>query len=254
MGGVDRLPTSKGVHGIQGKINTNTVFNSGFSFAQFWDGRAATLEEQIEKTIDNPTVLDTTWDEVIGKLKKDNDYTRFFKEAYNDDIKPEHIKDAIATFERSLITPNSKFDQWLRGDAKALTEDELKGYEKFKSLGCIGCHSGVNLGGNSYQKMGIAKNYFEDRGNIIEKDYGRYNVTKKERDKFKFKVPTLRNIELTYPYFHDASAKNLEEAVKVMGKYQLGVDINDEDVANIVKFLKTLNGEYKGKILQEEKI
>jgi cytochrome c peroxidase len=254
MFGVDHLPTSKGVYGTEGKINTNTVFNSGFSFVQFWDGRAATLEEQIEKTIDNPTVFDSNWTEVIGKLKQDNDYPRQFKEAYKDDIKPEHIKDAIATFERSLITPNSRFDKWLRGDAKALTADEIKGFETFKSMGCIFCHSGVNLGGNSFQKMGVVKDYFADRGNIIDKDYGRYNVTKDENDKFTFKVPTLRNIAQTYPYFHDGSAKTLEEAVKVMGKYQMGIEIKDEDVTNIVKFLKTLNGEYKGLILQEEKI
>jgi cytochrome c peroxidase len=176
-GGVDGLPRSTGVDGRVAKVNTLTVFNSGFNFRLFWDGRAATLEDQIEFPMQHPSEMDTTWAEVIAKLGSDASYRRDFLAIYPEGITPLSVKNAIATFERSLITPNSKFDRYLRGDKQALDSDELAGYELFKSLGCISCHQGMNVGGNLYEKLGLVGNYFADRGNVQKADFGRYNVT-----------------------------------------------------------------------------
>ena len=244
-GGVDGLPRSIGIDGKEGDINAPTVFNSGFNFRQFWDGRLATLEEQMILPIENPKELDSSMAEIIVKLKKDESYRRDFADIYQQDIQPEHVQNAIATFERSLITPNSKFDQFLRGDNDALDKDELAGYQLFKKLGCISCHQGMNVGGNMYEHLGIAGDYFKARGNIQEVDFGRYNITKNEKDRFLFRVPSLRNVALTAPYFHDASAPTLKQAVATMAKFQLGITLPADDIAKVVKFLNTLTGIYK---------
>ena len=252
-GGADGLPYPIQRHtaGKRVKINTLTVFNSGLNFRLFWDGRAATLEDQIDFPIQHPAELATTWPEVIAKLDKDATYRRDFTTIYpQDGIQQATIKDAIATFERSLITPNAKFDRFLRGDKHALDQRELAGYQLFKNLGCINCHQGMNVGGNLYQKLGMVGDYFADRGHVSEVDFGRYNVTKIEADRYRFRVASLRNVALTAPYFHDASADTLEKAVATMGKYQLGVALSGDEIALIVKFLKTLTGEYQGKPLQ----
>ena len=172
-----------------------------------------------------------------------------FNASYANGIKSETIKEAIATFERSLITPNSRFDRFLRGDRGSLTDEEKDGYGLFKSYGCASCHQGMNAGGNIFQKFGVMGNYFADRGKETKADLGRFNATGDQADRHVFKVPSLRNIALTAPYFHDGSASSLEEAVEVMSKYQLGRRLPPEDVARIVAFLKTLSGEYKGKSL-----
>jgi cytochrome c peroxidase len=245
-GGADGLPRPVGIGGQAGKINTLTVFNSAFNFRLFWDGRAATLEEQMDFPLQNSHEMDTNWPEVIAKLEKDAAYRRDFQAIYQEGVNLESVKNAIATFERSLTTPNSKFDKYLRGDKSAINSDELAGYELFKSLGCISCHQGRNVGGNMYEKLGLVENYFENRGNMQKVDFGRYNVTGNEEDRYEFRVPSLRNVALTAPYFHDASAATLESAVATMAKYQLGVDLSGEDVAKIVKFLNTLTGVYQG--------
>ena len=241
QGGVDNLSVSVGIGGAKGSINAPTVLNSGLNFRQFWDGRADTLEAQAEGPVHNPLEMGSSWSEVVVKLQQDADYPQAFAALYPDGISGEAIKDAIATFERSLVTP-SRFDDYLLGDANAISADEKKGYELFKNYGCVACHQGRNAGGNMYQYFGVMGNYFEDRGNITTADYGRYNVTGKEHDKFMFKVPSLRNIALTAPYFHDGSATTLEDAVGIMVKYQLGRLVPDEDKALIVKFLHTLTG------------
>jgi cytochrome c peroxidase len=187
-----------------------------------------------------------TWEEVIVKLDKDPDYHHEFGVIYTDGIRNISIKDAIATFERSLTTPNGKFDRYLRGDKNALDGDELAGYELFKSLGCISCHQGRNVGGNMYEKLGVVDDYLAHRGNVQKIDYGRYNVTGLEEQRYEFRVPSLRNVAMTAPYFHDASAGTLEQAVAIMGKYQLGVDLTVGEVSRIVKFLNTLTGIYQG--------
>ena len=240
-GGVDNRRVSTGINNGQGNINSPTVYNSGNSFRQFWDGRAKTLEDQIEGPIHAALEMGSTWEDIIKKLSADERYTQDFLALFGGEITSKHIKKAIADFERSLITP-SRFDDYLAGNDDAITETEKKGYKMFKNYGCISCHQGVNIGGNMFQRLGITDDYFEDRGGIVEADYGRYNVTKNELDKYMFKVPSLRNVELTAPYFHDGSKKTLSEAVNTMIYYQLGRDIPQEDVDLLIKFLKTLTG------------
>lgn len=248
-GGVDGLPKSIGIDKQEGEINAPTVFNSGFNFRQFWDGRAETLEDQIAGPIANSKEMNNNWDDVIQKLKKKNEYLQQFTMIYPDGVTTNNIKNAIAEFEKSLFTPNSKFDQYLRGDENALNEDEKKGYLLFKENGCIACHQGMNVGGNMYQTFGVYGNYFEERGALTEADNGLFNITGQEQDKYKFKVPSLRNVALTSPYFHDGSVDTLEKAINIMAKYQLGRTLEEVEIRSIVSFLKTLTGEYKGKSL-----
>lgn len=246
-GGDDDRARSVGVKGGVGGVNSPTTFNSGLNFKQFWDGRADTLEDQAGGPVENPVEMGARWDDVLVKLNKDQGLVAQFKALYPDGVQVANVKDAIATFERTLVTPNSPFDKYLLGDQGAITEEAKAGYALFKSVGCTACHSGVNVGGQMFQKFGLVGDYFKDRGAITESDYGRFNVTKKEEDRFFFRVAPLRNVAETAPYFHDASAKTLEEAVSVMGKYQLGRQLSSDEVSKIVAFLKTLTGEYKGK-------
>jgi cytochrome c peroxidase len=248
-GGTDRLALSRGINNTLGIINTPTVFNSGLNFRMHWNGVVKTLEEQIDKPIHSERVMASNWPDIINKLKQSPEYTSMFNQIYNDDINSDNIKDAIATFERSLYTPNSRFDKFLRGDKNALTPEEKEGYSRFRAYGCVSCHQGINIGGNLFQTFGLFGNYFEDRGNVTEADWGRFKVTKNESDRYMFRVPSLRNVALTKPYFHDGTAETLEEAVTIMGKYQLGRQLSEQDVELIVKFLKTLTGEYQGKPL-----
>jgi cytochrome c peroxidase len=243
-GGTDKQPCSIGVGGALGPIKAPTVYNSYFNLAQFWDGRAGTLEEQAAGPVNNVIEMNSSWPEVIAKLNRDPGMVEMFNEVFEDGISGENITIAIAAFERTLVTVNSRFDRWLRGETK-LSEDELRGYRLFKSYGCISCHQGKNVGGNMYAYMGAMGNYFNDRGGEIRKaDYGRYNVTGKEEDKHYFKVPSLRLAAVNTPYFHDGSEQKLEDAVRIMGRYQLGREIPDEHIADIVTFLHTLVGEH----------
>ncbi len=243
LGGADGRARPLEQDNQPGNLNTPTVFNASLNFKQFWDGRAATLEDQIEGPIHNPREMATNWPEVVAKLQKDPRYLEAFRQAYPQGIQVNTVKDAIATFERSLTTPNAPFDRYLNGETTAISASEQAGYGKFKDYGCIACHQGVNLGGNMYQSMGVMADYFQDRGNVTHADYGRFNQTGDYRDRYTFKVPSLRNIELTAPYFHDGTVKTLPEAVNMMAKYQLGRPIPQKDVDLIVQFLKTLTGE-----------
>jgi cytochrome c peroxidase len=248
-GGTDRKAQSIGIHGAVGVINAPTVFNSGLNFSQFWDGRADTLEKQIDEPLLLKTEMGSTWPEVVGKLKSSPEYVQAFRQIYGDGIRSDHVRDVIAEFERSLTTPNSRFDQYLRHDATALTRREQQGYQLFKSLGCASCHQGMNVGGNMYQKVGVMASYFTDRGHVTRADLGRFNVTGDTRDMYMFKVPSLRNVALTPPYFHDGSAGTLQDAVRMMAKYQLGRHLTDQEVELIVEFLRTLTGELNGQPL-----
>jgi cytochrome c peroxidase len=248
-GGVDHTPVSTGIGGAKGPINAPTVFNAGFNFRQFWDGRASSLEEQATGPVHNPKEMGSNWQEVIGKLSADKELVASFKAVFPDGVQAKNIQSALAEFQRSLVTPNAKFDRYLRGEKNALNDDEQKGYQLFKNYGCIACHQGVNVGGNMYQVFGVMGDYFKQRGNMTEADLGRYNVTKNDADKHMFKVPSLRNVAVTAPYFHDGSAKTLPDAVEVMFRYQLGRSAPQSDKDLIVKFLQTLTGEFKGKPL-----
>jgi cytochrome c peroxidase len=250
-GGIDGRRTAVGVNGIAGPVNVPTVFNSSLNFRQHWDGRAASLEEQVALPIHNPIEMASNWAEVLGKLTKDAPLVQQFSKIYPAGaLNEKNIADAIATYERSLTTPNSRFDKYLRGNTAALTADELHGYQLFKAYGCVACHQGENIGGNMFQTFGVMADYFAWRGNPTQADLGRYNVTRKEADKRVFKVPSLRNVAVTAPYFHDGSAKTLEDAVNVMFKFQLGREATVQDKELIVKFLNTLTGEFQGRPLQ----
>ncbi|NET31992.1 MAG: cytochrome-c peroxidase [Cyanothece sp. SIO1E1] len=248
-GGTDRRVHSIGINGTVGFVNAPTVFNSGFNFKQFWDGRAETLEAQIDGPTHTNHEMGSSWPEIIAKLRQSSQYASSFSQIYPEGITSDTIKDAIATFERSLYTPNSRFDQFLRGDSDALSAAEKAGYQRFKVYGCISCHQGMQLGGNMFQTFGVMGNYLSDRGHITPADLGRFRVTQAEPDRYVFKVPGLRNVTLTAPYFHDGSAATLDAAVKVMAKYQLGRQIPQTDVDLIIKFFQTLTGEYQGRPL-----
>ncbi len=248
-GGDDGNARSIGIHGAVGVINAPTVLNSALNFRQFWDGRSATLEDQVEVPILSGIEMGSSWPEAIAKLRSSPEYLGDFGRIYGDGIQSDHVKDSIAEFERSLTTPNSRFDRYLRHDTKALSTQEQEGCKLFKSLGCASCHQGVGMGGNMYQKMGVVVPYFTDATHISRADRGRFNVTGDPRDMFMFKVPSLRNVALTAPYFHDGSAATLADAVRSMGKYRLGRPLSERDVELIVAFLKTLTGELDGKPL-----
>ncbi|MCL1037590.1 cytochrome-c peroxidase [Shewanella submarina] len=239
IGGVDAIPTSIGDQWQEGPINAPTVLNADYMLAQFWDGRAKDLKEQAGGPIANPKEMGFTHELAIDTIASMPAYRAVFKEVYGDDkVDMDRITDAIAAFEKTLVTPNSPFDLYLKGDKQAITADAKAGYQLFKDRGCIACHSGPAVGGTMYMKMGLIKPYHTD--NPSE---GRKAVTGKEADKFVFKVPTLRNIELTYPYFHDGSVWTLEEAVNTMIDIQLGQSLTEQETAQMVSFLKSLTGE-----------
>ena len=239
MGGSDNLPSSIGHKWQEGPINSPTVLNSSLNVAQFWDGRAADLQEQAGGPIENPMEMASSHTLALGVISSIPGYVREFRQVFgHETITIDEVTKAIAEFEKTLVTPNSRFDLWLLGDANAITADEKAGYELFKSSGCIACHNGEALGGTSFQKMGVIEPYQTD--NPAE---GRYAVTGRDADRFSFKVPTLRNVELTYPYFHDGAVWTLSEAVDIMGRLQLGKKFEEEENAQIVAFLKSLTGE-----------
>jgi cytochrome c peroxidase len=241
-GGDDSRARSVGVGGRTGAINAPSVFNASLNFVQFWDGRAKTLEEQIDGPITHPAEMGSTWNDIVAKLKRDPDYTQSFAAQYPDGITPANVRSSIAAFERTLLTRDAPFDRWLRGEHGALSTEQKTGYALFKSVGCVACHQGRNVGGTMFQRFGVLGDYFKDRGNVTAADHGRYNVTKDESDRFVFRVPSLRNVEHTAPYFHDGSAQTLTQAVHTMIKYQLGRKLSDAQVASIVEFLKSLSG------------
>ncbi|KYN85298.1 cytochrome C biogenesis protein CcsA [Vibrio cidicii] len=239
MGGSDNLKTSIGHNWQQGPINSPTVLNSSLNIAQFWDGRAADLKEQAGGQIANPGEMAFTHTLAIDVLQSIPQYVNEFKLVFGKEkIDIDQVTDSIAEFEKTLVTPNSRFDQWLMGDDNAITQAELEGYQLFKNSGCVACHNGSALGGTSFQKMGLIEPY--QTANSAE---GLSAVTGKDADRFKFKVPTLRNVALTYPYFHDGEAQTLTEAVDIMGRLQLGRTFTSDENQKIVAFLYTLTGD-----------
>jgi cytochrome c peroxidase len=242
-GGADSRIYSIGFNGAPTAVNAPTVYNAALNFKQFWNGRADSLEAQIDAVVRNPVEMGSDWKDVTAKIAQDADYRRMFSGSYKDGVTSSNIQNALATYERTLITPDSRFDRYLRGDPNAISDAQKAGYLKFKQYGCIACHQGVNVGGNMFQKFGVMGDYFAKRGNPTVADMGRYLVTREEEDKHVFKVPSLRNVALTAPYFHDGSAKTLDAAVDVMFRYQLGRVASREDKAAIIEFLNSLTGE-----------
>jgi len=246
LNGTDSLPKAIGINDRLGNIKTPTVYNTAFNIAQFWDGRSRTLEAQVSGPIHNPVEMGSHWIEVVEKLKRDAKINQKFDDIYIEGVRAATIADAIATFERSLVTVNAPFDLWLKGDTDALSQDEKEGYRLFKAYGCISCHQGKNVGGNMYAYMGAMGDYFADRDKPVSKaDLGRFNVTGNEDDKYLFKVPSLRLVALQKYFFHDASESSLENAIQVMARYQLGRSISDEDAGKIALFLHSLAGKHQ---------
>lgn len=238
MGGTDNLKTSIGHNWQQGPINAPTVLNSSMSLAQFWDGRAKDLKAQAGGPIANPGEMALTHRLAVDVLDSIPEYKAEFQTVFKkQEIDIDMVTDAIAAFEETLVTPDSRFDKWLKGDKKALSRMELRGYRLFKDSGCTACHYGPAVGGTSFQKMGLVAEY-----DTQNKAQGVAGLTGKDADRMKFKVPTLRNVELTYPYFHDGEAETLERAVAVMGRLQVGRAFSQEEIDDIVAFLRTLTG------------
>ncbi len=243
-GGADPRPVSIGVGGKRGSVNSPTVFNAYFNFRQFWNGRAKDLKEQALGPIHATNEMAMTKELVEKRLNQNPMYKELFKKVYGKErITFDMVVDAIAEFEKALYTPDSKFDRFLRGEIE-LSPKEKKGYILFKELGCITCHNGINIGGNSFQKMGLVRQYKQHAGADL------FSITKRPEDKGVYKVPTLRNIALTAPYFHNASAKSLEEAIDTMSYYNLGFKLTQEEKDALVAFLKTLTGK-KPEILEQ---
>ncbi|PHS41336.1 MAG: cytochrome B6 [Sulfurovum sp.] len=235
--GADTTQYTKGIEGKVGLFNVPTVYNAVYNFRQFWDGRAKNLKEQALNPITNPVEMGNSLPVVLHDLKESSIYPRLFNAIYDDGITQSNLADVLAEYEKTLITPNSPFDLYLKGDLNALNAKELEGYRLFKTKGCISCHNGVNIGGNLYNKFGIFKD-------AKSRELGRYNTTHKEQDKYVFKVPSLRNIALTAPYMHDGRAETLKEAVNIMSQYQLGRPMQKDELDSIVLFLETLTGEF----------
>ena len=242
--GVDNLSTSPGNDGGLGTRNSPTVFNAALHMSQFWDGREPDVEAQAGGPILNPVEMAMPSEEVVvERLSKIDEYNTLFAKVFPDDKKPisyKNIQNAIGAFERTLITP-SRFDKFVDGDIDALTDVEKDGLQLFISTGCTACHSGNVLGGNIYQKFGLFDDYWKHTKSTVIDD-GKFSVTKNESDKYVFKSPSLRNIEKTYPYFHDGSVKDLKEAVRIMAKVQLNKELAEKDLNNLVAFLNSLTG------------
>ena len=246
-GGADHVAFSLGVTGEPVAVNTPTVFNASLNFRQFWDGRATTLEEQIDGPLLNAHEMGSSWPGALATVRSDAQLASAFNASYAAGVSVESVKDALATFERSLITPDAPFDRYLTGQLSAISSEAHRGYELFTSYGCSSCHQGRGVGGNMFQKLGVMADYFADRGHETAADQGRFNVTHDEADRHVFKVPSLRNVALTSPYLHDGSVATLNETVRVMARYQLGRDLEPGDVSALVAFLNSLTGVYAGK-------
>lgn len=233
------MQTSIGDRWAQGPINSPTVLNSFGQVAQFWDGRAKTLAEQAAGPIANPLEMASTHEMAVKVIASIPGYAPYFKKAFGDaEVNIKRITEAMAEFERTLVTPNARFDKWLKGDKNAITQQELNGYKLFKESGCTICHNGAQLGGQSFQKMGVVRPY--KTTNTAE---GVKAISGRDQDRMTFKVPMLRNIELTYPYFHDGAVWSLEESVSIMGDLQLGKRYTKQEINDITAFLKTLTGD-----------
>lgn len=223
------------------KVNVPTVFNLAYDFRYSWSGRFVDLGAQIDVAMGLPDAMNTTWTDATDRIRADAAYQATFARTYPDGLTPGNVRDALIRYDLSLTTPNARFDRHLRGEL-ALTASEERGYRMFREYGCVSCHQGVNVGGNMFQKFGVMRDYFAERGGIKEADLGLYNTTRREQDRHVFRVPSLRNVALTAPYFHDGAAPTLLVAVQTMARYQLGRELSDAQASDITSFLGTLTG------------
>lgn len=248
-GGVDNKSYSEGIDGQLGGVNAPTTFNAVFNFVQFWDGRAADLAEQAAGPPLNPVEMGSKdFEEIADRIAEDEDFTKRFTDVYPEGLNEQTITDAIAEYEKTLLTPNSPFDRYLKGDMSAMSKEQIEGYKIFKEYNCNSCHAGVNMGGLSYEMMGKRKNYFKDReltlkSGLTDGDNGRWAQTGVERDRYRFKTPSLRNVSLTWPYYHDGSVETLEEAIAKMARFQVGKTMPKAKVDKVKLFLDAQTGE-----------
>jgi cytochrome c peroxidase len=244
-GGADGLSHSRGVGGAETALNTPTIYNATYNFRFNWNGQFPSLQAEFDAPVTK--TMKTSWLAIRDKLEADPTYRAAFAAAYPDGVSEANVKDALARYIDTLVTPNAPFDQYLNGDLDALNVQERRGYESFVELGCSTCHQGANIGGNLFQRIGVMRDYFRERvenggPQVGPSDDGRFTVTKNPADRHVFRVPSLRNVALTPPYFHDGSAPTLEHAVKTMARVQLGRTLSPEQVDSIVAFLETLTG------------
>lgn len=249
LSGDDGRARSTAADGGQLDFNAPTVFSAALNFRLTWRGNFRTVEEQNEAVLLDDRLMNTSWEELLPKLRSDSDYSRRFVTLYGAAPDRTDVLDALAIFQRSLITPNARFDRHLKGERDAITADEEHGYQLFKAYGCIACHQGANVGGNLFQKFGIFRIPFAGQQNVTQADLGRFAITGVESDRHVFRVPSLRNVAVTAPYFHDGRTASLADAVKIMARSQLGRELDQRDADLIVKFLATLTGEYRGQPL-----
>lgn len=233
-GGTDSKPYSKDFEGARKNLNTPTVLNAVYNFKHFWDGKAETLEEQVRDSLLDSQFMNNAKSTLVQKIEEH--YARQFEDIYSNGVSFDAIVEVLAEFQKALTTPNAPFDRYLRGNKDALTYSELRGYEIFKSNGCIACHNGVNLGGNTYSKIEVLP---EEKNPYL----GRYNITKNPKDKYFIKVPMLRNILLTSPYFHDGSITTIDDAIKGVSRHALKRNLTTTEVEFLIHFLSTLTGE-----------
>lgn len=249
LGGGDGLARSRNPDGRYLEFNAPTIFNAALNFRFNWRGNFRTLEEQNEAVLLDSRLMNTSWDELLAKLRGEPDYRREFRTVYGEAPSREAVLDALAAYQQALVTPNARFDRYLRGEREAITPEEERGYRLFESLGCVACHQGRNAGGNLFQRFGIFGTSGAESEDAREADLGRFTITGDPRDLRVFRVPSLRNVRLTAPYFHDGRTSSLEEAVEIMGRRQLGRELAQEEVRLIVRFLDTLTGELDGEPL-----
>ena len=230
-------------------MNSTTLYNIGLLYKLTWAARFDNLDDHLDWLVSSPKIMGSTWASVAGRLSADAKWVERFRAVFADGVTLANTRAALLEYERSLVTPDSPFDRYLRGDGSAISAETRRGYALFKSYGCVTCHQGVLVGGNMLERFGVMRDYFADRAEVTEADLGRFNVTRRDEDRHVFRVPSLRNVALTAPYFHDGSAADLPTAVTVMGEYQLGLELDAEDVRLLVLFLESLTGEYRGKPL-----
>jgi cytochrome c peroxidase len=240
--GTDRRPLD---------FNAPTIFNVALSFRFNWRGNFRDLEEQNAAAILDHRLMNNDWASLLATLQADTDYREDFAAIYGGDVDRGQVLDTLATYQRSLVTPNARFDRYLRGEPAAITAEEEHGYQLFKAYGCVACHQGVNIGGNLFQRFGIFANPFPEDGTGTEADLGRFTITGDDADRHVFRVPSLRNVALTAPYFHDGSTQSLDEAVAIMARNQLGRTLAQHEIDRIVTFLRTLTGEFRGQPLAD---
>ena len=249
-GGDDHRARPPGSDGELLNYNALTVFNAALSFRLNWRGNFRTLEEQNEAVLLDPRLMGTTWERLLPKLRADEAYREAFTRVYRTEPAPAQVLDALATFQRSLITPDARFDRHLRGERDAITPEEQRGYQLFKEYGCVACHQGVSVGGNLFQRFGIFEDPFS-QSPVRAADLGRFTITGRAGDRFVFRVPSLRNVAVTAPYFHDGRTQTLEQAIAEMARNQLGRVLTGPDIGLIAAFLRTLTGEYQGRSLSD---